>query len=106
MEKSPSRPAKCAVTPKLPLPSLAPWAVPDDETWRELQRRRNLLALVDTLAKTTRDDGYDSCAVVLFNASISMQGYLFQPVVRDSPELTKQKKREAISRLRSFKKQR
>jgi len=51
--------------PERPLPDWAPFAVPSDEVWRELQRRRNLISTVRALATAARDEGYTICAVLL-----------------------------------------
>jgi hypothetical protein len=43
---------------EVPLPDYAPFAVPSDEAWRELQRRRHLVRVVENLAHSARDEGY------------------------------------------------
>lgn len=48
-----------------PIPDWAPFAVPSDEVWRDLQRRRNLIKMVRALSATARDEGYMTSASVL-----------------------------------------
>lgn len=50
---------------ELPLPDYAPFAVPSDEVWRELQRRRNLVRMVETLAQSARDEGFPLSSQIL-----------------------------------------
>jgi hypothetical protein len=50
---------------ELPLPDYAPFAVPSDEVWRELQRRRNLVRLVEALAQSARDEGFPLSGQIL-----------------------------------------
>ncbi len=39
------------------LPDWAPFAVPDEELWREAQRRRRLIKMVEELSHLARDEG-------------------------------------------------
>ncbi|MBB3898439.1 hypothetical protein [Roseococcus suduntuyensis] len=52
-----------------PLTDWAPFAVPDAEAWRELQRRRHLIRQVDSLSQIARDEGYFSCYDILSGAA-------------------------------------
>ncbi|WP_191085355.1 hypothetical protein [Roseococcus microcysteis] len=47
------------------MPDWAPFAVPDDESWRVLQRRRHLIKLTDELALLARDEGFEACHLLL-----------------------------------------
>jgi hypothetical protein len=71
--------------PERPLPDWAPFAVPSDEVWRELQRRRNLISTVRALATAARDEGYTICAVLLARLSAFFGD---ESIVPDKKEVT------------------
>lgn len=60
-----------------PLPDLAPFAVTSDETWRHLQRRRNLIRMVKAVASLARDESYPLSASILDATAERLQEVLF-----------------------------
>lgn len=52
-----------------PLPSYAPFAVPSEAIWQDLQRRRSMIRLVRTMVEVAREQGYSNCAAILADAA-------------------------------------
>lgn len=47
------------------VPDWAPFAVPDEESWRDVQRRRHLIRMTSELAQLARDEGFEACHLLL-----------------------------------------
>lgn len=62
-----------------PLPDWAPYAVPSDEMWRELQRRRNIIRILRELTNLARDEGYSTTAALLAETAARAQATLIRP---------------------------
>lgn len=61
---------------EVPLPDYAPFAVPSDEAWRELQRRRHLVRVVENLAHSARDEGYPLSSRLLAETAVKLREFL------------------------------
>jgi hypothetical protein len=61
-----------------PIPDWAPFAVPSDEVWRELQRRRNIIRILRELTNMARDEGYSITASLLAETASRAQATLIQ----------------------------
>lgn len=82
-----------------PLTDWAPFAVPDAEAWRELQRRRHLIRQVDSLSQIARDEGYFSCHEILTGAADRLRQLLILtgPVEEPMPEPRRARKGSRIA---------
>lgn len=60
------------------MPDWAPFAAPDDETWRGVQRRRHLIKLTDDLAHLARDEGFLSCHLLLADTADKLRQLLLE----------------------------
>ena len=61
-----------------PIPDWAPFAVPSDEIWRELQRRRNIIRILQELTNLARDEGYTITAGLLAETTARAQATLIR----------------------------
>lgn len=61
-----------------PIPDWAPFSVPSDEVWRELQRRRNIIRILRELTNLARDEGYSITASLLAETAARAQATLIQ----------------------------
>lgn len=77
--------------PASPMVADAPFNVPAQnasEAWRELQRRRNLIRMVETLAHAARDEGYMSSMAVLMETAETLRKELIRPALAGALDLT------------------
>jgi hypothetical protein len=61
-----------------PIPDWAPFAVPSDDVWRELQRRRNIIRILQELTNLARDEGYSITASLLAETAARAQATLIR----------------------------
>jgi hypothetical protein len=61
-----------------PIPDWAPFAVPSEEIWRELQRRRNIIRMLRELTNLARDEGYSRTAALLAETAARAQATLIR----------------------------
>ena len=79
---------------ELPLPDYAPYAVPSDEVWRELQRRRNLVRMVETLAQSARDEGFPLSSQILGETACKLRAALIVVETTRSAPMPKRHSRD------------
>ncbi|HEV7458016.1 MAG TPA: hypothetical protein VGN96_14685 [Roseococcus sp.] len=60
------------------MPDWAPFAAPDEESWREAQRRRHLIKMTDSLAQIARDEGFLSCHTLLADTANKLRQLLLE----------------------------
>ncbi len=60
----------------MPLPDNALLAVPSDEVWRQRQRRRNLVRMVETLAQSAKAEGFPLSSQLLGETASKLRATL------------------------------
>lgn len=67
-----------------PMTDWAPFAVPDMHVWRELQRRRHMIKMVDNLAQVARDEGFATCHELLVTTAERLRHLLIEVTPEES----------------------
>lgn len=82
-----------------PMPDWAPFAVQDEEIWRNLQRRRHLIQSVEQLANLALNEGFVACHTLLSNTADDLRHLLLKAALAHPKPQAAQK--PSRSRVRS-----